>query len=100
MPANAAPMANASSLNLVRSTPIAPAAISSSRIAIQARPIRESRNLMLIKISSADEAPSEQARRCHAVEAGGAIGQVRPVAHHDRHDLAETQRNYGEVVAA
>ena len=53
MPPNAAPMANASSLNLVRLMPIAPAAISSSRIAIQARPIRESRNRMLMKTSSA-----------------------------------------------
>ena len=56
MPPNAAPMAKASSLNLVRSTPIAPAAISSSRIAIQARPMRESRNRMLMKISSATRA--------------------------------------------
>ena len=53
MPPNAAPIANASNLNLVRLTPIAPAAISSSRIAIQARPMRESRNRMLMNTSSA-----------------------------------------------
>ena len=38
---------------LVRLTPIAAAAISSSRIAIQARPMRESRNRMETKTSSA-----------------------------------------------
>ena len=53
MPPNAAPMAKASSLNFVRSTPIAAAAISSSRIAIQARPIRESRNRIEMNTSSA-----------------------------------------------
>ena len=46
------------------------------------------------------EAPAEQPRRGDAVEAGGAVGQIRPVAHHDRHDLAEAQRDDGEVVAA
>ena len=45
-------MAKASSLKRVRFTPIAPAAISSSRIAIQARPTRESRSRKLTKISS------------------------------------------------
>ena len=53
MPAKDAPMAKASSLKRTRFTPIAPAAISSSRIAIQARPIRLSRNRMLMKISAA-----------------------------------------------
>ena len=53
MPAKAAPMAKAISLKRVRLTPIALAAVSSSRIAIQARPIRESRRRRLTKISSA-----------------------------------------------
>ena len=48
-PAKAAPVAKASSLNWARFTPIAPAAISSSRIAIQARPTRESRSLVETK---------------------------------------------------
>jgi hypothetical protein len=41
-PAMPAPIANASSLYRTWSTPIAPAAISSSRIAIHARPTRDS----------------------------------------------------------
>ncbi len=49
-------MAKASSLKRTRFTPIAPAAISSSRIAIQARPIRLSRKRMLMKISAATSA--------------------------------------------
>ncbi len=46
-PAKAAPIAKASSFVRVGSTPMAPAAVSSSRIAIQARPMRESRSRTL-----------------------------------------------------
>ena len=59
MPANAAPIAKASSFVRARLTPIAPAAISSSRIAIQARPTREIRSRRLTKISSADHREAE-----------------------------------------
>ena len=53
MPAKAAPMAKASSLKRTGFTPIALAAVSSSRIAIQARPTRLSRSRVERKISSA-----------------------------------------------
>ncbi len=53
IPANAAPIANAISLNRTGSTPIADAAVSSSRIAIQARPMRLSRKRIDVKISNA-----------------------------------------------
>ena len=46
-------MAKAISLYLTGLTPIADAAVSSSRMAIQARPIRLSRNRTEVKISSA-----------------------------------------------
>jgi len=46
------------------------------------------------------EAMAEQSWCGDAVQAGGAVGQVRPVAHHDRHDLAEAQGDDGKVVAA
>ena len=51
-----APVAKASSFSRIGLTPIAAAAISSSRIAIQARPMRESLSLMLVAISRATSA--------------------------------------------
>ena len=53
MPANAAPMANAISLVRTGLTPIAPAAVSSSRMAIQARPMRLSRRRREVKMRKA-----------------------------------------------
>ncbi len=52
-PAKAAPVAKARSFSLTRLTPIAAAAISSSRIAIQARPMRENLSRWLVRISKA-----------------------------------------------
>jgi len=45
------------------------------------------------------EAVPEQRGRGDAVHARGTIGQPRPVAEDDRHDLAETERDDGEIVA-
>ena len=55
-PAKAAPVANAKSFILTRLTPIAAAAISSSRIAIQARPMRENLRRWLVRIKKATNA--------------------------------------------
>ncbi len=55
-PAKAAPVAKARSLRRTRLMPIADAAISSSRIAIQARPMRESFSLTLTMIKRATSA--------------------------------------------
>ena len=126
-PPKLAPMAKASSFRLRVLMPIARAAISSSRIASQARPMREfcSRRLTTMtasttqqqqvvvldraaeveaeKVSALREAERADAERIDARDALRAVGDVhrpRQVVEEDADDLAEAERDDGEVVAA
>ena len=122
-------MAKASSLSLKVLTPIAEAAVSSSRIATQARPtrLRLARTKMNITkrhqqqrqevvvgevrhLGAEDglvlaEVDAEEVQVRHAVDALRPVGQVRSggaveVVDGDPEDLAEAQRHDGQVVAA
>ena len=128
-PENDAPSAKASSLVVIGLTPVQSAAVSSSRMAIQARPSREScRRRIAHTRGGADdqdqEVPGDRvgleghagqvgtAHRVHAVLAAGEVephdgapaadvdGDVAEVANRHRDDLAEPQRDDGQVVAA
>ena len=128
MPPNDAPMANASSFMLRVLMPIARAAISSSRIASHARPMREfcRRRLMTMMTTPATQQevvvldrPGERRGRAivsasaklklpmpervdqrDALRPVGEVDRLRQVVEEDADDLAEAERHDREVVAA
>ena len=89
------------------------AATSSSRIAIQARPIRESLSRWLVRIKQSDEGDADIVIGCgvdpeveteepgcgNAVETHRPVGDRGNVARDDRHDLAKTQGHDRQIIA-
>ena len=120
-------MAKASSFRLRVLMPIALAAISSSRIAIQARPMRESSSRMQTNDHQRREQQEQVVVQCvpgnsrpssvlvlandtpsiaigsmhvHALRAVGDVDRRVQIVQEDADDLAEAERDDGEVVAA